>query len=115
MALKREKIVVDGKPLKPYHYRDFGSLVSLGKYSTVGSMMGGLIGAGLGGLLFGHGLFGGFTGFGSLIGLMLQLFLVYLLVFEPKLHTVPVGELVVQMVMQGLLATIVSMFARSLP
>lgn len=36
---------------------------------------------------------------------------VYLLAFEPKLHTVPVGELVVQTVMQGLLATIVSMFA----
>jgi NADH dehydrogenase len=33
-----------GRPLKPYRYRDFGSLVSLGKYSTVGSMMGGLIG-----------------------------------------------------------------------
>jgi len=40
-------------------------------------MMGGLIGAGLGGLLFGHGLFGGFTGFGSLLGLMLQLMLLY--------------------------------------
>jgi NADH dehydrogenase len=33
-----------GRPLKPYRYRDFGSLVSLGQYSTVGSMMGGLIG-----------------------------------------------------------------------
>jgi len=32
------------KPLKPYHYKDFGSLVSLGKFSTVGNMMGGLIG-----------------------------------------------------------------------
>ena len=32
------------KPLEPYRYRDFGSLVSLGKFSTVGSMMGGLIG-----------------------------------------------------------------------
>ena len=33
-----------GRALKAYRYRDFGSLVSLGKYSTVGSMMGGLIG-----------------------------------------------------------------------
>ena len=33
-----------GRPLEPYRYRDFGSLVSLGRYSTVGSMMGGLIG-----------------------------------------------------------------------
>ena len=35
------------KPLKPYHYKDFGSLVSLGKFSTVGSMMGGVIGKNL--------------------------------------------------------------------
>ncbi|WP_394790151.1 NAD(P)/FAD-dependent oxidoreductase [Rhodoferax sp.] len=32
-----------GKPLQPYHYRDFGSLVSLGDYSAVGSLMGGLM------------------------------------------------------------------------
>ena len=32
------------KPLIPWHYRDFGSLVSLGKYSTVGSLMGALVG-----------------------------------------------------------------------
>jgi len=31
---------LEGKPLQPFHYRDFGSLVSLGKYSTVGSLMG---------------------------------------------------------------------------
>lgn len=31
-----------GEPLKPFVYRDFGSLVSLGKFSTVGSLMGGL-------------------------------------------------------------------------
>ncbi|MEN9832750.1 MAG: hypothetical protein RLZZ487_2355, partial [Pseudomonadota bacterium] len=35
------------KPLKAYHYRDFGSLVSLGKFSTVGNMMGGVIGKNL--------------------------------------------------------------------
>lgn len=29
-----------GEPLKPFKYRDFGSLVSLGHYSTVGSLMG---------------------------------------------------------------------------
>jgi NADH:ubiquinone reductase (H+-translocating) len=28
------------RPVKPWTYRDFGSLVSLGKYSTVGSLMG---------------------------------------------------------------------------
>lgn len=33
-----------GEALKDYQYRDFGSLVSLGDYSTVGNMMGGLVG-----------------------------------------------------------------------
>ena len=42
-----------GRPLKPYTYRDFGSLVSLGEYSTVGTLMGALIG----GTIFVEGLF----------------------------------------------------------
>lgn len=33
-----------GEPLQPFHYRDFGSLVSLGEYSTVGSLMGFIVG-----------------------------------------------------------------------
>jgi NADH dehydrogenase len=36
-----------GRPLTAYRYRDFGSLVSLGEFSTVGNMMGGLIGGSL--------------------------------------------------------------------
>jgi NADH:ubiquinone reductase (H+-translocating) len=36
-----------GEPLLPYTYRDFGSLVSLGKHNTVGNLMG----------LFGRGFF----------------------------------------------------------
>jgi NADH dehydrogenase len=36
-----------GKHLTDYRYRDFGSLVSLGEFSTVGNMMGGLIGGSL--------------------------------------------------------------------
>jgi NADH dehydrogenase len=35
---------MENKPLPEYTYRDFGSLVSLGHYSAVGSLMGGLIG-----------------------------------------------------------------------
>jgi len=31
-----------GQDLRPFNYRDFGSLVSLGKFSTVGSLMGGI-------------------------------------------------------------------------
>jgi len=33
-----------GQPLGTFEYRDFGSLVSLGKYSTVGNLMGSLVG-----------------------------------------------------------------------
>jgi NADH dehydrogenase len=36
-----------GHSIPAYRYRDFGSLVSLGKYSTVGSLMGALTGGSL--------------------------------------------------------------------
>jgi predicted lipid-binding transport protein (Tim44 family) len=42
----------------------------------LGSLAGGFLGAGLFGLLFGHGFFGGMAGFGSLLGLMLQIALI---------------------------------------
>jgi NADH dehydrogenase len=35
---------LSGKPLLPWRYRDFGSLVSLGEFSTVGNLMGSLTG-----------------------------------------------------------------------
>lgn len=35
---------LDGAELRPFVYRDFGSLVSLGEYSTVGSLMGFVVG-----------------------------------------------------------------------
>jgi NADH dehydrogenase len=38
---------IDGQPLEPWRYRDFGSLVSLGEYSTVGNLMGALVGGNL--------------------------------------------------------------------
>jgi NADH dehydrogenase len=38
---------LDGQPPEPFVYRDFGSLVSLGEYSTVGNLMGGLVGRSL--------------------------------------------------------------------
>jgi predicted lipid-binding transport protein (Tim44 family) len=43
-------------------------------------LLGGLIGAGVGGLLFGHGFWGGGLGFGGFIGFLLQMFLLVLLV-----------------------------------
>jgi NADH dehydrogenase len=44
---------LEGRPLRPFVYQDFGSLVSLGEYSTVGSLMGKL----MGGSIFVEGLF----------------------------------------------------------
>jgi NADH dehydrogenase len=38
---------LDGREVQPWRYRDFGSLVSLGEYSTVGNLMGGLLGGNL--------------------------------------------------------------------
>ena len=35
---------IAGKPLEPFVYRDLGSLVSLGEYTTVGNLMGFLVG-----------------------------------------------------------------------
>jgi predicted lipid-binding transport protein (Tim44 family) len=46
----------------------------------MGGLFGGLLGAGLFGLLFGHGFFWGLGGFGSLFGLLLQIGLIFLLV-----------------------------------
>jgi NADH:ubiquinone reductase (H+-translocating) len=45
--IKQIKRRLGGKPPQPWHYRDFGSLVSLGEYSTVGNLMGGLVGRNL--------------------------------------------------------------------
>jgi NADH dehydrogenase len=38
------RAVMEGRKLGEYRYRDFGSLVSLGKYSTVGNLMGFVVG-----------------------------------------------------------------------
>jgi len=42
--LKQLRNRLEGRSLQPFVYRDFGSLVSLGGYSTVGSLMGFLVG-----------------------------------------------------------------------
>jgi NADH dehydrogenase len=38
---------LDGKPLEPFVYRDFGSLVSFGRLGAIGNLMGLLLGKGL--------------------------------------------------------------------
>jgi NADH dehydrogenase len=42
--IKQIRHLLSGEPLAEFTYRDFGSLVSLGKYSTIGSLMGSIIG-----------------------------------------------------------------------
>lgn len=44
LVLKNIRRTLEGKPLLNYQYRDYGSLVALGQYSTVGSLMGNLMG-----------------------------------------------------------------------
>jgi len=36
-----------GQPIQPFRYHDFGSLVSLGEFSTIGSLMGFVVGKGM--------------------------------------------------------------------
>lgn len=43
-VLRNIGAMIDGKPLRDFRYKDHGSLVSLSRYSTVGSLMGNLIG-----------------------------------------------------------------------
>ena len=45
--VKQVRNRIAGRPLTPWKYRDFGSLVSLGEYSTVGNLMGALTGQNL--------------------------------------------------------------------
>lgn len=45
LVLKNIGRMLADKPLLEYRYQDYGSLVSLGKYSTVGNLMGNLMGS----------------------------------------------------------------------
>ncbi len=44
IAFHNIRALIAGKPLKPFMYQDHGSLVSLARYATVGSLMGNLVG-----------------------------------------------------------------------
>ena len=45
LMVKNIKRCIRGRKLKDYRYRDYGSLIAMGKYSTVGSLMGNLAGS----------------------------------------------------------------------
>ena len=53
LLIKTLKVRLRGGELPNYVYRDYGSLVNLGRYSTVGSLMGSLSG----GTMFIEGMF----------------------------------------------------------
>jgi len=44
IAYHNIRAMIDGRPLKPFMYQDHGSLVSLARFATVGSLMGNLVG-----------------------------------------------------------------------
>jgi NADH dehydrogenase len=44
MLVKTVKCRIAGKPIPEYTYRDYGSLVNLGRYTTVGNLMGAITG-----------------------------------------------------------------------
>ena len=44
IAYRNIRALIDARPLKPFVYQDKGSLVSLARYTTVGSLMGNLVG-----------------------------------------------------------------------
>ena len=48
-----------------------------GRGAFTSGLLGGLVGAGIGGMLFGHGMFGGIDGGGSIIGLLIQVALIF--------------------------------------
>ena len=56
LLVKSMKRRIAGKPLPEYIYRDYGSLVNLGRYTTIGNLMGAIAG----GSMFIEGLFARF-------------------------------------------------------
>jgi predicted lipid-binding transport protein (Tim44 family) len=59
-----------------YGQPNYGGAMSPARSGFMSGLMGGLIGAGIGGLLLGHGFFGGGLGFGGFLGFLLQIFLI---------------------------------------
>ena len=59
----------------PAYGGGFGGGMGRGAFSS--GLLGGLVGAGIGGMMFGHGMFGGIDGGGSIIGLLIQVALIF--------------------------------------
>lgn len=61
-----------------YGRQGYGSS-GFGRSPFVSGLLGGLIGAGIGGLLFGRGFLHGISGFGGFLGLLLQIFIIVMI------------------------------------
>jgi predicted lipid-binding transport protein (Tim44 family) len=69
-------------PTPSYNTPSYGTSPSYGfgnRSPFMSGLMGGLLGAGIGGLLFGGGLFHGITGFGGFLGFLFQIFLIVMI------------------------------------
>jgi predicted lipid-binding transport protein (Tim44 family) len=73
-AAPMQRSMTPSAPSPSYGYRS--PAYAGGRSPFMSGLMGGLIGAGIGGLLFGHGFMGGGLGFFGFIGLLLQIFLI---------------------------------------
>jgi len=79
-ALPLQRSLTSPSAPAPGYNSGYGYGAGYNRSPFMSGLMGGLLGAGLGGLLFGGGLFHGITGFGGLLGFLLQVFLLVLLV-----------------------------------
>ncbi len=78
-ASPMQRSMTPGSPGYSSPSSGYGGL-GYGRSGFMSGQMGGLIGAGIGGLLLGHGFFGGMMGFGGFLGFLLQIFLIVMLV-----------------------------------
>src|ERR1700712_958473 len=67
-------------PNTPSASPGFGGAAAPARSGFMSGMMGGLLGAGLIGMMFGGGMFSGMSGFGGFFGLLIQIVLVVFLV-----------------------------------
>lgn len=78
-AAPMQRSITPNNPSPGYGSGAYGS--SFGPRSGfMSGLLGGLIGAGIGGLLLGHGFFGGMLGFGGFLGFLLQIVLIVVVV-----------------------------------
>ena len=79
-AQPMQRSMTPNNPSSGFNGNTFGSPAYQPRSGFMSGLMGGLIGAGIGGLLLGHGFFGGGLGFFGFIGFLLQILLLVFIV-----------------------------------